>query len=274
VQVVLRPTTLSIYKDQEETQLKHQIKLSDVTAVAIRKDKRGREWHTGLFDLYTAPRNFHFEADSTEHASEWIDQIRHGAKLNEPEEGEAAQPVAKARTGSKAVPAMATIPETALPGHISTSPEGRSYTSIASHERHLSDQDLPALPRLFEALDHSATDPGSFSDFSDAPMFGSVGDLPNPSRPRAHSMISSSSSLPIPHDQATIGSALAPKKPFYMLEGVPGDERVIRHGFLRCLKTSGVRQWKKYWVVLRGKSLALYKDEEVKLLLIQILKLR
>jgi hypothetical protein len=263
VRLVLRPTTLSIYKDEDETQLRHQIKLSDVTAAAIRKDKRGREWHTGLFDLYTAARNFHFEADSSESARAWIDEIRKGARFDEVEREEVPQRNVRPRTGSKALPAMATIPETSLPRNISSSPETRSYMPPASLDQHLSDPDLPAPPRLSEALDHSATDPGSFSDFSDEPMFGSVGDLPIPNRPRAHSAISSSSSIPTSHEQAAGEPATLPRKPFYMLEGVPEDERVFCHGFLRCLKTHGVRQWKKYWVVLRGKSLALYKDEEV-----------
>jgi len=43
----------------------------------------------------------------------------------------------------------------------------------------------------------------------------------------------------------------------------PDDERVIYHGWLYVLKSKGgVRQWKKLWVVLRLKSLGLYKNEE------------
>lgn len=41
------------------------------------------------------------------------------------------------------------------------------------------------------------------------------------------------------------------------------DERVMCHGWIYLLKsTSGVRQWKKVWMVLRPKALALYKNEE------------
>ena len=41
------------------------------------------------------------------------------------------------------------------------------------------------------------------------------------------------------------------------------EERVVRHGWVYLLKTtSGVRQWKKLWMVLRPKSWALYKNEE------------
>jgi hypothetical protein len=41
------------------------------------------------------------------------------------------------------------------------------------------------------------------------------------------------------------------------------DERVICHGWMYLLKTrTGVRQWKKLWMVLRPKTLALYKNGE------------
>ena len=47
------------------------------------------------------------------------------------------------------------------------------------------------------------------------------------------------------------------------LEGL-AEDRVVAHGYLLCLKTvSGVRQWKRRWVVLRGRSLTLYKNFEV-----------
>ena len=47
------------------------------------------------------------------------------------------------------------------------------------------------------------------------------------------------------------------------LEGL-AEDRVVAHGYLLCLKNvSGVRQWKRRWVVLRGRSLTLYKNFEV-----------
>lgn len=40
-------------------------------------------------------------------------------------------------------------------------------------------------------------------------------------------------------------------------------ERVIYHGWIYLLKSkSGVRQWKKVWMVLRPKQLTVYKNEE------------
>ena len=47
------------------------------------------------------------------------------------------------------------------------------------------------------------------------------------------------------------------------LEGL-AEDRVVCQGYLLCLKNvSGVRQWKRRWVVLRGRSLTLYKNFEV-----------
>lgn len=49
------------------------------------------------------------------------------------------------------------------------------------------------------------------------------------------------------------------------LEGL-AEDRVVCQGYLLCLKNvSGVRQWKRRWVVLRGRSLTLYKNFEVAL---------
>lgn len=40
-------------------------------------------------------------------------------------------------------------------------------------------------------------------------------------------------------------------------------ERIVCQGWMYLLKrTSGVRQWKKFWMVLRPKSLTMYKNEE------------
>lgn len=41
------------------------------------------------------------------------------------------------------------------------------------------------------------------------------------------------------------------------------EERVVYHGYIYLLKSkSGVRQWKKVWLVIRPKGLAVYKNEE------------
>jgi hypothetical protein len=64
-------------------------------------------------------------------------------------------------------------------------------------------------------------------------------------------------------------STTTPKKP--SLDQHSSSERILYHGWIQLLKRSksGVRSWKKIWMVLRSKHLALYKnDEEYSALLI------
>jgi len=261
VRLVLRPTALSLYKDQAETQLRHQIKLSDITSVALKRDKKGRDGRSGLFDLFTPARNFHLDAGTIEDAKDWTDVIRREATMNE--DGEEAT----ARTGQRPIPSARTASNSDTAGSVPAvrPPSLRLSSSPVPHSnmtaRSIEQQDyLPRPPRISESHDPSATDMGSFSDFSDEPIFGSVGDLPTPSRYRAHSVVAAQG---VRRALAREVDAPPNRESFYMLGTTSEDERVICHGYLRCLKTHGVRQWKKYWVVLRGKSLALYKTEEV-----------
>ncbi|KAF3910857.1 Myosin-X [Dactylellina cionopaga] len=47
------------------------------------------------------------------------------------------------------------------------------------------------------------------------------------------------------------------------LEGQLNDSRVVWHGYLYVLKSkSGIRQWKKIWVVLRPKNITFYKNDD------------
>lgn len=268
VQLVLRRAILSIYKDEAHTQLKHQIKLQEITAVELRKDKSGRQPQTGRFDLYTLPRNFHFEAGTNEEAALWVQLIKQearafdedGHKAGESRRSTTTRPRTVSNTGSMTT----TTPAIRIPRSRNTS--ASSDTRV--HLRSTSANIVLEPPRI--SADHSATDVGSFSDFSDfsdEPMFGSVGDLPVHRRFRAHSAISSAASIPGPdagHETSQSEAEQSPRKPFYMLDPNSEDERVVCHGFLQCLKSrGGVRHWKRYWAVLRKKSLALYKSEEV-----------
>lgn len=47
------------------------------------------------------------------------------------------------------------------------------------------------------------------------------------------------------------------------LEGQLNDSRVVWHGYLYVLKSkSGIRQWKKIWVVLRPRNITFYKNDD------------
>jgi hypothetical protein len=63
--------------------------------------------------------------------------------------------------------------------------------------------------------------------------------------------------------QSTFGSQTSNIGQLSNLPPGSEDERVVYHGWLYVLKSKrGVRQWKKLWVVLRPKTLGLYKNEE------------
>src|SRR6266513_3246627 len=85
VLLVLRPNLLSISKDPPEgTKLRHQLPLSDLTAVARQKDPKRKAKH--VFGLFSPARNFHIEAPSEEEAQEWVELIRREARIDEEEE--------------------------------------------------------------------------------------------------------------------------------------------------------------------------------------------
>jgi len=229
--------------------------------VALKRDKKGRDGRSGLFDLFTPARNFHLDAGTMEDAKDWAEVIRREAIMNEDgEEGttkSGQRPIPPARNASNSESAGSALAVRPPSLRLSSSPVSHLHMPGRSMEQ----QDyLPPPPRISESHDPSATDMGSFSDFSDEPIFGSVGDLPTPSRYRAHSVVAAQS---VRRALAREVDAPPNRESFYMLATTSEDERVICHGYLRCLKTHGVRQWKKYWMVLRGKSLALYKTEEV-----------
>ncbi|KAI6874526.1 hypothetical protein KC334_g18480, partial [Hortaea werneckii] len=82
--IVLRPNLLSIYRDKQETKLRHQINLVELTAVARQKDPRRKDKH--IFGLFTPSRNYHVEAKSEQEAQEWVELIRQQARMDLDEE--------------------------------------------------------------------------------------------------------------------------------------------------------------------------------------------
>ena len=84
IYLVLRPTSLSIYKDQREVKLRHKIQLADLTAVAKLKDPKGKR--DNLFGLFSPARNYHLDASTTKDAEEWVALIRQEARIEEEEE--------------------------------------------------------------------------------------------------------------------------------------------------------------------------------------------
>ncbi|KAI4791195.1 PH-domain-containing protein, partial [Aureobasidium sp. EXF-8846] len=84
IYIVLRPNLLSIYRDRAETKLRHQITLSDLTAIARQKDPKAKAKH--VFALFSPSRNYHLEAASDQDAHDWVQLIRREARMDQNEE--------------------------------------------------------------------------------------------------------------------------------------------------------------------------------------------
>ncbi|KAH8708374.1 hypothetical protein GQ44DRAFT_691155 [Phaeosphaeriaceae sp. PMI808] len=236
IHIVLRPNCLSIYKDQDATKLRHQINLSEITAVARQRDSKKRMDH--VFAVFSPARNYHLGASSEKDAQEWVDLIRAEARIDE-EEGDMTliSPTGKKTfTGFDRAKKDTTTP----PARASSSsePEARPPSSMARETMH-------SARRPSQALNYSGNERNSVSDFdfSDTNNFHtSTTSLPK--KPLPSSITTTTN--PNPNTTAT----------------TPDTDRVVNHGYLYVLKsTRGVRQWKKLWVVLRPQSLALYKSE-------------
>ena len=121
---------------------------------------------------------------------------------------------------------------------------GSSSSEVERPTSSIAPENMHSARRPSHTMNYSGNEHGSFSDFSDtggpvqAKFQGSAISLPPPQEGQNLSQ------------QSNIGT-------------VPGNERVIYHGWLYVLKSKGgVRQWKKVWVVLRPKALGIYKNEE------------
>ncbi|KAK4505654.1 hypothetical protein PRZ48_003619 [Zasmidium cellare] len=277
--IVLRANVLSIYKDKAEAKLKHQITLSELTAVARQKDPKRKDKH--VFGLFSPSRNFHLEASSDKEAHDWVESIRREARMDEQE-----AEMYLASPGGANAPWQGF--ERSIDAHISPSADERAagYSS-SDAEAFGPSQTLPKRRdyarrspnnRVTSGLEYSGAEHGSFSDFSDSGGIGAT------ARMSALSLANtdprpSTSSTQTPHMNSVYGPAptrpsMGARNPSQMSGiGIPGEdrkpptaadeERIIYHGWIYLLKSrSGVRQWKKVWMVLRPKQLAFYKNDE------------
>ncbi|KAF2112956.1 hypothetical protein BDV96DRAFT_549645 [Lophiotrema nucula] len=233
IYLVLRPNLLSIYKNKNETKLRHQITLSDITAVARQKDAKKKVDH--VFGIFSPARNYHLGAPNEKDAQEWVDLIRTEARIGEDEE----EMVVLSPTGTKnTFSGFGKILKRDNVGSSSSEAEQRPSSSAPREQMH-------SARRPSHTLTYSGNERGSFSDFSDT---GGV---------QAAFQDSLQSLPPNPQQQDRNTSQVS------NVGATPDDERVIYHGWLYVLKAKGgIRQWKKVWVVLRPKALGIYKNGE------------
>jgi len=259
--LVLRPNLLSIYKNEDETDLRASITLSDVTAVApVRKPHIDN-----VFGVFSPSKNFHFQGVSAPDAADWIVQIRSEANSEEQEELELPAPhVAHGQHDTMPFYEFTDVSADESPvapgspdGH-ETSGHGRPGPASRSDNRtrrpsHAAQDD--------SGNEHLTT---SQSDFSDT-LAGSLPKIISTSMPNPSTLtpIMPPENLRPRSATRTTFRLSSAATPYHDLS-VDHPERVIRQGYLRSLRShkTGVKAWKRLWVVLRPKSLSFYKNDQ------------
>ncbi|KAJ9662915.1 hypothetical protein H2198_001143 [Neophaeococcomyces mojaviensis] len=273
--LVLRPNLLSVYKDQDETELSASITLSDVTAVAPVK----KSHHDHVFGVFSLSKNYHFSAFSAKETADWIAIIRTEARTEDQEDLQPpkANFVHADNAGYESTdvsgdedinaPASPEAPHWAVRG---TKP--RAATQSREYRR---TSGLAA----YSGNEQFTTSQSDFSDGFSSSAPGSKGYLSS-STPMQTSVLT-----PIPDDMPSTslsdhnrntsnlsdGGAPSQSQPRLIPAKPPSQQtphqiasdpsRVIRQGHLRLSKTiSGVKQWKSVWMVLRTQSLNVYKS--------------
>ncbi|KND92596.1 putative PH domain-containing protein PB16A4.02c [Tolypocladium ophioglossoides CBS 100239] len=258
VYIVLRPNTLSLYKNEKETKLRHQVHLSDLTAVALLKDpKHKRE---NVFGLFSPSKNFHLQAPTAKDAEEWVELIRKDARIEEEEEEMfLASPLARSLspTGLMAVGPgrfrrrdsdrmFSSSPETYGPPAPGFIPTGRRASSTADWSG-MSGNELPSHSDLSDNEGHGQRPHGASIESLAVQSPIEVGSIPRgglAARPLANR---SASQVSIINTNVNVEQ---------------DPDRVIWQGWLWMFRSKrGVRQWKDMWGVLRPRNLILYKDE-------------
>ena len=92
IQLCLRPAVLSLYKDEEETKLRHRIDLSDILSCTLRSEFRRHGEHEGVFSIFLSSRNYHFEAATLDEAVQWVELVKAEAGLNETRQEQTSSP--------------------------------------------------------------------------------------------------------------------------------------------------------------------------------------
>ncbi|OBT59811.1 hypothetical protein VE03_10654, partial [Pseudogymnoascus sp. 23342-1-I1] len=91
IYLVLRPASISIYKDEHETKLRNKILPYNLTAVThYNNPKRKRH---NVFCLFSPTRNYLLQALSKPDAREWVELIQHEARIKENDEEMLVKPV-------------------------------------------------------------------------------------------------------------------------------------------------------------------------------------
>ncbi|KAF1815183.1 hypothetical protein P152DRAFT_391390 [Eremomyces bilateralis CBS 781.70] len=254
--LILRPHTMSLYKDAEGTKLRFQLKLSDITAIARQKDPKGKAEH--VFGVFSSARTVHLAAKTDKEVTDWVNLIRQGARIDEaddeldilqsPSEDTGPNPTFGNWTMDSAMDRGRTplgVQQPAAMASSSSEPEGMPVPSRKPGELH-------SAAAASRKTGYSGNDM-SVSDLSD--IGGSI-------RPDGVPLsLSKSREGSHPEAQRALSSTSITGQGASVPEG--SEDRIIYQGWLHLLKTKGgVRQWKRLWSVLRPRNCAFYKSEE------------
>ncbi|KAH9216002.1 hypothetical protein DL95DRAFT_297767 [Leptodontidium sp. 2 PMI_412] len=265
IYLVLRPNSLSIYKDANEDKLRHKILLQDLTAVAFLKDPKHKRQN--VFGLFSPSRNYHLEAKSRKDAEEWVDLIRTEARIEQEEEE-----MLLASPGGNATGSYSGFEKTMQQQHEqrlhderlgSSSPEPSDSIIPIPRTQRTEALGLTAQRRVSHTMEYSGNE---ISDMSDTDI----------TRQRGGSSVSISEdpmAVKPPSSRPMLAARNVSQLSGFNMEAASDPERVVWQGYLMYLKSArGVRQWKDYWAVIRPRTIALYKNdsEYSPILIIQI----
>lgn len=209
--------------------------------------------------MFSSSRNFHIETASEKEAQEWVELIRREARIDEEDEEMILMSPSMAR--ELATPFGVRERGATIGG--SSSEEQEGFTGIHTGSRSVSGPgNLHSARRPSNTVTNfSGNEQGSFSDLSDPGFPDSVTSLSNEpgivAKVPGENTIYGAPTRPAAKRNVSHMSALNKSNP-------PPEERVVFHGWLYLLKThGGVKQWRSVWAVVRPKTFAIYKNEEV-----------
>ncbi|CAH0043046.1 unnamed protein product [Clonostachys solani] len=248
IYIVLRPNRLSVYKNEKENKLRHQLYLSDLTAVAFLKDPKHKR--DNVFGLFSPSKNFHFQATNRREADSWVNLIRREARIEEEEE----EMFLASPMGRRQIPAGLTPVFDSSEMGLSSSPE-----AIGPLTSSLVPIDNRRKSSQIESSGLSGNEFASHSDFSDNDTSRLPGASFDSFEPRSYPTRTNAR-----HSQTFLqGGPLSRSLSQMSVHNVERDpDRVIWQGWLWFLRTKGgVRQWKHLWGVLRPRNFIMYKNE-------------
>lgn len=211
-----------------------------------------------MFGLFSPSRNYHLEASSQKDATEWVELIRKGARIEEEEEE-----LLLASPGPNTTSSYPGLDKAML-----TQKEQRRLHDerVGSSSPELSE----ASPRVLRSIDHDIESrPHHILEYS-GNEFASDADMSDTDFGKSRQRLSKfpSETLAVQHPSTStelarpsIGMRNASQASGFSPDAITDPERVVWQGYLYLLRSAGgVKQWKDLWVVVRPRNIAIYKN--------------